>query len=55
MESILRSLDEETSKILLEIVDILVTDAKGLSIDADNIFTTYENESHSLIRFRIIY
>jgi hypothetical protein len=55
LESILRSLDGETSKTLLAIYDILVLDAKGLSIDADNIFTTYENESHSLIRFRIIY
>jgi hypothetical protein len=53
--SILRRLDVETSKILSEIDDILVLDAKGLSIDADNIFTAYENESHSLIRFRIIY
>ncbi len=55
MESILRSLNGETSEMLLAIYDILVTDAKGLSIDADNIFTTYENESHSLIRFKIIY
>lgn len=55
MMSILRSLDGETGNTLLEITKIHVLDAKGLSIDADNIFTTYENESHSLIRFKIIF
>jgi len=55
MESLLRSLDGETGNTLLKISDIPVIDAKGLSIDAGNIFTSYENESHSLIRFKIIY
>ncbi len=53
--SIIRSFDGETGTILFGLYDVLVLDAKGLSIDEDNIFTTYENESHSLIRFRIIY
>jgi len=53
--SILRSLDGETGTILFDLFDIPVLDAKGLSINADNIFTTYENESHSFVRFRIIF
>jgi hypothetical protein len=51
--SIIRCLDGETSQKLLE-MDVPVVNAKGLSIDADRIFTTYENESHSFVRFRIL-
>jgi hypothetical protein len=53
--SILRSLNGETSMKLLEMGDIPIVNAKGLSIDSEDVFTTYENESHSFVRFRIIF
>jgi hypothetical protein len=53
--SILRSLDGETSSKLLEMGYIPVVNAKGLSIDSEDVFTTYENDSHSFVRFRIIF
>lgn len=35
------------------VFDVPVLDAKGLSIDGNAVFTTYENHSHSLICFRL--
>lgn len=52
-ESILRSYDGEKGEILLLIKDVSILDAKGLSIGDNGVFATYENESHSLIRFQI--
>jgi hypothetical protein len=40
-------------KSIIFYLDFSILDAKGLSIDEDDIFTTYENNSHSLISFRI--
>lgn len=51
-KSILRSYDERNATILLEI-DIPILNAKGLSIDDEGNFITYENQSNSLIQFRI--
>ena len=51
-KSIIRSYDERNAGILLE-MDIPILDAKGLSIDDVSNFSTYENQSNSLIRFRI--
>lgn len=52
-KSIIRSLDGKTSKKLLEITDVPVINAKGLSIDSDGVLTTYENESNSIVSFEI--
>lgn len=52
-KSIIRSLDGETGKKLLEITDVPVINAKGLSIDSEGIFTTYENESNSIVSFEL--
>jgi hypothetical protein len=52
-KSILRSLDGKTSKRLMEITDVPVINAKGLSIDSDGILTTYENESNAIVSFEI--
>jgi hypothetical protein len=52
-KSIIRSLDGKTSKKLLEITDVPVINAKGLSIDSDGVLTTYENELNSIVSFEI--
>lgn len=51
-KSILRSYDERDSSIILE-MDIPILDAKGLTIDEKGNFITYENQSKSIIIFRI--
>jgi hypothetical protein len=40
-------------KSLLFFSDVSILDAKGLAIDDKGVFTTYENQSHSLIKFKI--
>jgi hypothetical protein len=47
--------DGETGGSLTHLIAVPLSKAKGLSIDAENIFTTYENASHSFVRFRIIF
>ncbi len=53
-KSIIRSLDGKTGKKLLEIGDVSVVNAKGLSLDSEGVFTTYENESNSIVSFKIV-
>ncbi len=55
LTSVIRNYDGGTGNKLLEITEIPILDAKGLSIDANDIITTYENQSHSFVRFRIIF
>ena len=55
MTSIIRNYDGITGAPLLSMTEISVLDAKGLSINTNGIITTYENESHSFVSFRIIY
>jgi len=45
--------NEKSSFPYLFFLDVPISGAKGLSVDSDSIFTTFENQSHSLVRFRI--
>jgi hypothetical protein len=51
--SIIRKINGNTGLKSLEIGDVPIVNAKGLSIDDEGVFTTYENESNSLVRFKI--
>jgi len=52
LSSILRSYDKYSGKMLEKIITPIY-DARGLSIDEDGNFTTYEKSSNSFIKFKI--
>lgn len=51
--AVITSYNGKTGKKLTKLILVPLSNANGLTIDAEGIFTSYENESNSIVNFRI--